>query len=121
MRRPNELTSEYLKRTLQEIGLRARGDLRPLILDLAHRASLGHFDDFSCPEEVDDGMNMLRLVRELALLSGVAVRQPAIKEALQGMVRRVQDGDFDGTAEESARWAVSRQGQETFRMLAEGE
>jgi hypothetical protein len=55
-RRAGELTTEYLGRVLDEhCGLP----------EMAKRARRGHFDDFFCPPEVDDGMNIHRLVGEL--------------------------------------------------------
>jgi hypothetical protein len=35
--------------------------------------------------------------------------------------RRVIDGEFDSTAEESAEWAESQDGQDAFRQLMKGK
>jgi len=101
---------EYLGRTLDSVGLH----------DMARRARLGHFDDYFCPDEVDDGANINRLVNELKGQEAVqftVARQQKIHE----IILLAMDGEFDGTTEESEAWAKSQDGQETFRMLIEGE
>jgi hypothetical protein len=107
-RRPGELTTEYLGRVL---------DFYLYLPGMARRARQGHFDDYFCPPEVDDGLNMHRLVMELqAKLERVhrsAPQHKRIREVMQGVI----DGEFDGTQEESQRWAASKAGQDTFKQL----
>jgi hypothetical protein len=54
-RRENEQTPDYLGRVLDEAGLP----------DLARDARAAHYDDFHAPAEVADGLEILRLVRDL--------------------------------------------------------
>lgn len=105
-RRPGELTPIYLGRVLDDyLGLPA----------MARRAREGHFDDWSAPAEVADGMEIVRLVNELAgkaQMMGKADRKKvlAVREAAIA-------GEFDGTKAESDRWAASKDGQETMRAM----
>lgn len=103
-RKPGESTMNYLARTLKTVGLN----------DMARRAELGHFDDYFCPPEVDDGMNINRLVNEL---SSAAKVQPttAQRDQIAAVVDMAMSGEFDGTREESERWAKSKDGQETMK------
>lgn len=54
-RRDGELTTVYLGRVLDWLGL----------ADMARRARDGHYDDFFAPREVADGLEILRLYNEL--------------------------------------------------------
>jgi hypothetical protein len=111
-RRPGEMTTVYLGRVLEEfLGLK----------DMARRAREGHFDDYFCPPEIDDGLNMHRLVGELEDKGrGLNRNSPQFKRIMQ-VREAVVLGEFDGTKEESQRWAASKEGQELFRQLTEGE
>jgi len=112
-RRPGELTSAYLGRVLDHVAGPGRA-----LGDMPRRAREAHFDDYACPPDVDDGMNMHRLVGELRER---AVRLDAAKrELIYAVVSAVIDGEFDGTLEESERWAASADGQAAFRELLEG-
>jgi hypothetical protein len=110
MRRPGELTTEYLGRVLEDyLGLH----------DMAARARQGHFDDFFAPREVADGLEILRLYNELRKqarnmqVSGQKVRMGKTLE----VALAVKEGEFDATKAESDRWAASKDGQETMRLL----
>lgn len=110
VRKHNEPTPDYLGRVLEDLELR----------DMARRARLGHFDDFACPREVDDGFNITRLVRELGEhmdADGVgAVR----RRAMRRVIAYAKAGEFDATKAETDRWAASDEGQKTFKELLRG-
>lgn len=108
-RRPGELTPMYLGRVLDWIGG---------LDDMPRRAREGHFDDFAAPPEVADGLELHRLVVELERRKGRLTRVRRIQ--VTTLIAAVKEGEFDATAEESRRWAVSAEGQATFRMLMEG-
>jgi hypothetical protein len=102
-RRPHELTSEYLGRVLEDyLGLS----------EMAARARRGHFDDYFCPPEVDDGMNIHRLVNELYGKTQVINRGSPQYKRIMEVREAAINGEFDGTKEESDRWAQSKEGQE---------
>lgn len=109
-RRPNEQTASYLGRVLDDyLGL----------ADMARRAREGHFDDYFAPSGVADGMEIMRLVREL---TGKAQVVPKSERARVLAVRdAAMNGEFDGTKAESDRWAASKEGQDTFRELLGGD
>jgi hypothetical protein len=111
-RKPGEMTTIYLGRVLEEfLGLR----------DMARRAREGHFDDYFCPPELADGMELHRLVYELeAKAKGLNRNSPQIKRIFK-VREAVIEGEFDATKEEAERWGASKEGQETFRKLIEGE
>lgn len=111
-RREGEATAAYLGRVLDDSGLP----------ELAAKAKLAHYDDYFCPPEVDDGMNMHRLLADLehsiSPNSRAASKRVRRIRALQDAVK---DGEFDGTREESEAWGQSPDGQATFQALLGGE
>lgn len=110
-RRPQEqnATASYLARVLRDyLGLER----------LAERAELGHFDDYFAPAEVADGMEMIRLVQALEQARREA--SPAMREKIEEVIAAVKEGEFDGTKEESDRWAQSKDGQDAMRDLLSG-
>lgn len=104
-RRPGEPTPSYLGRVLDELGFAS----------MARRAREGHFDDFFAPAEVADGMEILRLYNELR--GKLTVVRKAERPRVQAVMEAVKTGEFDATKEESDRWAASKDGQDTMRML----
>jgi hypothetical protein len=111
-RREDERTNEYLGRTLDDLGLH----------DMARRARLYHFDDYFCPDEVNDGANINHLVEELRTQRNAQkTLNPTNAIRINDMMLLVMEGEFDGTKEESDEWAKSHDGQEILRMLIEGE
>jgi hypothetical protein len=111
-RRDGERTNEYLGRTLDDLGLH----------NMAERARLYHFDDYFCPDEVDDGANINHLVEELRMQRNAQrTLNPDNAIRINATMLLAMEGEFDGTKEESEEWAKSADGQETFRMLIEGE
>lgn len=112
-RRPGELTPIYLGRILDWLQLP----------DMARRAREGHFDDFFAPADVADGMEILRLHRELrahARTMQLSGQRERLRRTL-AVADAVKDGEFDATKEESDRWAASKDGQDTMRALMEGK
>ena len=108
-RRLGEQTPAYLGRVLDDyLGFPT----------LAQRAREGHFDDFFAPAEIADGLEILRLYRELEGKAQVVGK--ADRRKVREVMEAVKAGEFDATKEESDRWAASKDGQETMRMLLEG-
>jgi hypothetical protein len=109
-RRKGEPTATFLGRVLDELDLPR----------MAERARLGHFDDYFAPAEVADGLEILRLHNELL----AEAKRPACGAERRGKIKAVaeavKEGEFDGTKEESDRWAASKDGQDAFRELVEG-
>jgi hypothetical protein len=109
-RRPGELTSEYLGRVLEDyLHLNA----------MAQRARLKHYDDFFCPKEIADGMEILRLVNELHEVAKRLTRHSPQWKRVMYVIDQVKEGEFDGTREESSRWAASEDGQEAMAEFPE--
>jgi hypothetical protein len=108
-RREGEATPAYLARVLDDVGL----------TEMAADARACHYDDFLCPPDVDDGMNIHRLVAELRLAQTKA--SGLDRERIEAIVAAAINGEFDATREESAAWERSPDGQEALRMLAEGQ
>lgn len=106
-RRDGEMTTVFLGRVLDELGLAT----------LARRAREGHFDDYFCPPGIDDGMNIHRLIAELQRCWR---QQREKRERIDVLIDAAKRGEFDGTKEESDRWAASKEGQAVFRSLLEG-
>lgn len=103
-RRPNELTPDYLGRVLEAAGLPS----------LAWAARRGHYDDFSCPPAIADGMEQLHLVADLR---AAAKAEPERAEAIAVIENAVKCGEFGATQAESDRWQASEEGQATLREL----
>lgn len=107
-RRDGEATAAYLARVLDDLGA----------ADLATKARRYHFDDYFCPESVDDGANINRLVAEVRDWSRSCTRDQ--RERAKAVIEAAVGGEFDGTREESEQWARSEDGQQVFRALVEG-
>jgi hypothetical protein len=87
-------TKDKLAEALRQAGL-------PKI---AGRAARGEFDDFLSPHATPQ----MELIKALDISGSHAAR--AIR-------KRVINGDFDATKEESEAWAASPEGQATFRKF----
>jgi hypothetical protein len=109
-REPNEQTATYLGRVLDDLDL----------AEMAERARLGHFDDFFAPLEVADGFELHRLVAELTEVAKSPQCGAARRKTIRAVIEKVKTGEFDGTADESARWAASKDGQDAFSELVKG-
>ena len=103
-RRENEQTPDYLGRVLDEAGLP----------ELARNARAAHYDDFHAPAEVADGLEIIRLVRDLRR---AARAEPEKADRIAVIENATRRGEFDATKAESDRWAASKDGQDTFAEL----
>jgi len=108
IRRDKEETHSYLSRVLSDLGAHA----------LALKAEQCHYDDFLCPDDIDDGLNITRLCNDLLQWArshraddpSLSVRALDVRDAAIG-------GEFDSTSAETRAWALSLDGQRTFRDL----
>lgn len=99
-RKNGEPTAEFLGRVLYQLGA----------TELAINARAFHYDDYRCPDHIDDGGNINRLVRDVARWAQTRdSRNLAVTVVEAAMV-----GEFDGTQEESVAWAHSAEGQEVY-------
>lgn len=105
-RRDGEPTAAYLARVLDLLG-------EPYAA-VATAARALHFDDYFCPEEIDDGANIHRLVAAIAC---VKPADQALKRRATRVAVAAKEGEFDGTREESREWARSPQGRAAFAEL----
>jgi hypothetical protein len=86
-------------------------ELRNLgLTEMADEADQGTYHDFLSPFPMPE----LRLVRDLAT---IATKYPEKATEIMAIRRRVIDGEFDATTEESEEWAESQDGQDTFNKL----
>lgn len=108
-RRLGERTNVYLARALRDAGLDA----------LADSALAYHYDDYFCPPEIDDGMNMQRLVADLTRARNREHRHIE-RGRITAVITAVKEGEFDGTKAESEEWQASPDGQAAFRSLLGG-
>ena len=93
-------TKDMLADALQEVGLDA----------MAAQARTGYYHDFLSPLALP----------EMALITALgtsATRYPDRADAIEALRRRVIDGEFDASAEESDDWANSEEGRDTFNKL----
>lgn len=105
-RREGEPTADYLARVLAELGLPK----------LAAKASLKHYDDYFCPPEVDDGMNIHHLVADLQnALPGM--HPVGRRERTKQVIEAAKNGTFDGTKEEARAWEESAEGKAAMAEL----
>lgn len=106
-RRKGERTFDYLCRVLSHLGAHR----------LAEKARKAHYDDFECPPEVDDGMNIHRLVADLEQWRRRATRKQRLRAGQ--IIEAAKEGEFDSTKEESDRYAASARGQADMKQLLE--
>lgn len=93
------LADELMKLGLQDMSLKARG---------------GFYHDFLSPLATPE----LRLCADLM----AAAHTPgANADGILQLRRRVINGDFDASREESDEWAASPEGLEAFRLLIRGK
>lgn len=93
-------TKDMLAQALREVGLQG----------MAALAAQGYYHDFLSPLDLPE----ITLVENLAQ---AARDNPLQSDAILALRRRVIDGDFDASKEESDEWAASPEGQAAFRML----
>jgi len=80
---------------------------------MIERAIAGHYHDYLSPLAMPE----LQLVTDLRELARLPATPRNSRPLLREMARRVIDGEFDATREESDAWAASPEGRETFRQL----
>lgn len=102
-----EPTTEKLGRTLEAIPAIPR--------DMVRRAREGYYDDFKSPLTFPE----MTLVEDLRRVAANRSLPRSVRQEIEKIAQRVIGGEFDATAEESAAWAASPDGQETFRQLAD--
>jgi hypothetical protein len=102
-----EPTTEKLARALEAIPAIPR--------EMVRNARDGMYDDFKSPLTFPE----ITLVAELRKVAGNTSLPRSARQEISKMAQRVIDGEFDATPEESAAWAASPDGQETFRALAD--
>jgi hypothetical protein len=90
----NMHTKDFLAQELRKIGLD----------EMADKAATGYYHDFLSPLDFPE----MALVNDL-----MKVGTPQAK----ALRRRVMDGEFDASREESDEWAASPEGQEILRRL----
>lgn len=107
-RREGEATHSYLSRVLSDLGAHT----------LALNAELYHYDDFLCPDPIDDGFNINRLCD--AVLEWAHSHyddNPALSVRAMAVRHRAMCGEFDSTTAEAREWARSSEGQRAYRDL----
>lgn len=93
-------TKDKLAEALREVGLE----------DMAAKAEKGWYHDFLSPLDLPE----MTLVNDLAV---AAQGYPDRAVRIMTLRKRVMNGDFDASTEESDEWAQSPEGQEAFRLL----
>jgi hypothetical protein len=97
-------TKDILANELHAIGL----------TEMAAKARTGFYHDFLSPLDLPE-------MALITALGAAATAHPDKADAIEGLRRRVIDGDFDASPEESEEWASSPEGQDTFRRLVNKE
>jgi len=95
-------TKDKLADALTQLGLN----------EMAAKARDGFYHDFLSPLDLPE----MALV---VALGAAATVHPDKAAAIEALRRRVIDGEFDASDEESDEWADSAEGQAAFRRLAE--
>jgi hypothetical protein len=98
-RQHGERTATYLARVLDAAD---EGEM-------ASAARLYHYDDYFCPDDIDDGMNIHRLISDL--------RRRPYNPRTEAIIQAAMDGEFDATRQESDEWAASPDGQRALADL----
>lgn len=93
-------TKNLLADALRDVGL----------TEMADRAATGFYHDYLSPLATPE----LQLVHDL---HQAALKRPDTAQSILALRRRVIDGEFDASTEESDAWAASEDGQDTFRRL----
>ena len=83
--------------------------------DMIQRAIDGYYHDYLSPLTFPE----IQLVADLRELASVPATPRNSRPLLRELARRVIDGEFDASKEESDAWAASPEGQETFRQLVD--
>jgi hypothetical protein len=98
-------TKDMLADELQKLGL----------MDMSLKARGGYYHDFLSPLDMPE----TQLISDLAKVAQQLGWGDA-RTAVLDLRRRVINGDFDASKEESDEWAASEEGQDAFKRLQEG-
>ena len=79
--------------------------------DMAEQAATGWYHDFLSPLAMPE----MQLVRDLTAAMNAV--EPDAGQPIAKLRKRVIEGDFDATEEESDEWAKSAEGQSAFAQL----
>ena len=94
---------------------KALGAIPGVPKDMIRRVFDGYYHDFLSPLDLPE----IQLVTDLRALAAQPATPHDSRPLLRKMAQRVIDGEFDASAEESKAWAMSPEGQETFRQLTD--
>ena len=83
--------------------------------DMISRVIDGYYHDFLSLLDFPE----IQLVSDLRALVSAPATPRDSRPLLREMAKRVIDGEFDASAEESKTWAESPEGRETFRQVAD--
>jgi hypothetical protein len=83
--------------------------------EMVQRAVDGYYHDFLSPLDFPE----IQLVQDLRTVAANRSLPRSVRQEIGRMAQRVIDGEFDASPEESAAWAESPEGKETFRQLAD--
>lgn len=83
--------------------------------EMVQRAVDGYYHDFLSPLDFPE----IQLVQDLRAIAGNTSLPRSVRQEIKRLAERVIDGEFDASPEESAAWAASPEGKETFRALAD--
>lgn len=97
-------TKDMLAAALREAGLDAMAD----------KAATGYYHDFLSPLDLPE----IQLVNDLGFAATTTHRHR--QDAIMALRKRVIDGEFDASTEESDDWAASEDGQDAFHRLTRG-
>ncbi len=102
---PHQTTKLRLAAELRAVADKANPDNAAVYRDLANRAETGEFDDFGT----------------IHVCGPTALYQALMAHGLNKFARRVADGEFDASPEESDAWANSPEGREAMKDFSPEE
>ena len=94
-------TKDRLAAELRKVAETAPEDKAAVYRALADRAATGEFDDYA----------------DVHVCGPTALYSELMQAGLQRFARRVADGEFDASLEESEAWARSQTDPETIRLM----
>jgi hypothetical protein len=104
-------TKDMMALALREAGLEAMGD----------KAVMGYYHDFLSPLAMPEAQLLHDLKVELGrrVMESAATPEPEI-DAVQKLIDRHMNGEFDASKEESDEWAASEEGRAAFNGFFNG-
>lgn len=94
---------------------RAMSEIPAIPREMIERAIAGYYHDFLSPLDFPE----IQLVADLRAVGANTSLPRSARQEIGRLAQRVIDGEFDASPEESAQWAASPEGRETFRALAD--